>query len=209
MYILTHIYVCINAKSFQSCLILCNPIDCSPPSSSVHGILQARILKWAATPSSRRSSQPRDRTHISYVIALAAGSLPLYMYILYFLIFFPLWFITGYEHSSLCYTVGLFIYPSYMQQFASANPNSPFHPSPLATESLFSMPLQYTLAHSIGLKWKDYLLCKNKGCKLFSRYRLYFLFYLKTVKFIFYALILQKYVYLLLNSRCFIKKYWN
>ena len=145
MYILTHIYVCINAKSFQSCLILCNPIDCSPPSSSVHGILQARILKWAATPSSRRSSQPRDRTHISYVIALAAGSLPLYMYILYFLIFFPLWFITGYEHSSLCYTVGLFIYPSYMQQFASANPNSPFHPSPLATESLFSHCLSLRL----------------------------------------------------------------
>ena len=36
----------------QSCLILCNPINCSPPGSSVHGILQARILEWVAIPSS-------------------------------------------------------------------------------------------------------------------------------------------------------------
>ena len=42
----------------QSCLILCNPIDCSPPSPSVHGILQARILKWVAMPFSRASSPP-------------------------------------------------------------------------------------------------------------------------------------------------------
>ena len=43
---------------------LCNPMDCSPPGSSVHGILQARILEWVAMPSSRGSSQPRDRTQI-------------------------------------------------------------------------------------------------------------------------------------------------
>ena len=35
----------------QSCLTLCNPMDCTPPSSSVHGILQARILEWVAMPS--------------------------------------------------------------------------------------------------------------------------------------------------------------
>ena len=40
----------------KSCLTLCNPIDCNPPGSSVHGILQARILEWVATPSSRGSS---------------------------------------------------------------------------------------------------------------------------------------------------------
>ena len=51
----------------QSCLTLCNPIDCSPPGSSVHGILQARILEWIAMPSSRGSSQPRDQTLVSYV----------------------------------------------------------------------------------------------------------------------------------------------
>ena len=54
----------------QSCLPPCDPMDCSPPGSSVHGILQARILEWVAMPSSRGSSQPRDRTHVS---CLAGG----------------------------------------------------------------------------------------------------------------------------------------
>ena len=49
----------------QSCLTLCDPVDCSLPSSSVHGILQARILEWVAISFSRGSSQPRDRTWIS------------------------------------------------------------------------------------------------------------------------------------------------
>ena len=51
----------------QSWAALCNPMDCSPPGSSVHGILQVRILEWVAMPSSRRSSQPRDRTQMSHV----------------------------------------------------------------------------------------------------------------------------------------------
>ena len=55
------------AKMLQSCLALCDPMDWSPPGSSVHGILQARILEWVAMPSSRESSQPRDQTHVSYV----------------------------------------------------------------------------------------------------------------------------------------------
>ena len=42
-----------HTKSLQSCLTLHDPMDCSPPGSSVHGILQARILKWVAMPSSR------------------------------------------------------------------------------------------------------------------------------------------------------------
>ena len=46
----------------QPCLALCNPIDCTPPGSSVHGILQARILEWVAMPSSRGSSHPRYQT---------------------------------------------------------------------------------------------------------------------------------------------------
>ena len=46
----------------QSCLTLCDPMDCSPPGSSVHGIPQARILEWVAMPFSKGSSQPRDRT---------------------------------------------------------------------------------------------------------------------------------------------------
>ena len=56
----------VHAKSLQSCLTLCDPMDCSPPGSSVHGILQTRILEWVAMPSSRGPSQPRDGTHVSY-----------------------------------------------------------------------------------------------------------------------------------------------
>ena len=47
---------------------LCDPMDCSLPGSSVHGIFQARILEWVATSFSRRSSQPRDRTQVSHVV---------------------------------------------------------------------------------------------------------------------------------------------
>ena len=51
----------------QSCPTLCDPVDCSPPGSSVHGILQARILGWVAISFSRGSSQPRDRTWLSCI----------------------------------------------------------------------------------------------------------------------------------------------
>ena len=44
---------------------LLQPVDCSPPGSSVHGILQARILEWVVISFSRGSSQPRDRTRVS------------------------------------------------------------------------------------------------------------------------------------------------
>ena len=46
------------------CLTLCNPLDCGPVGSSVHGIFQARILEWAAIPFSRGSSGARNRTLI-------------------------------------------------------------------------------------------------------------------------------------------------
>ena len=51
----------------QLCLTLCDPVDCSPPGSSVRGILQARILEWVAISFSRESSQPRDRTRVSHI----------------------------------------------------------------------------------------------------------------------------------------------
>ena len=53
---------CRHARSFESFLTLSDPMDCSPPGSSVHGIFQARILEWVAMPSSRGSFWPRDRT---------------------------------------------------------------------------------------------------------------------------------------------------
>ena len=55
------------AQSLQLCPTLCDPMDHSLLGSSVHGILQARILEWVAMPSSRGSSPPRDRTQVSYV----------------------------------------------------------------------------------------------------------------------------------------------
>ena len=54
----------------QSCLPLCDPMDCSPPGSSVHGTLQARKLEWVAISLCRGSFQPRDRTCVS---SLAGG----------------------------------------------------------------------------------------------------------------------------------------
>ena len=57
----------IKVSAHQSCLTLCDPTNCSPPVSSVHEILQARILEWVAIPFSRRSSRPRDQTEVSCV----------------------------------------------------------------------------------------------------------------------------------------------
>ena len=51
----------------QSCPTLCDPVDCSLPGSSVHGIFQARILEWVAISFSRGSSWPRDRTRVSRI----------------------------------------------------------------------------------------------------------------------------------------------
>ena len=61
----------VHAKLFQSCPTLCDPMDCTPPGSSVHGMLQVRILEWVAMPSSRGSSGPRDRTCISFNSCIA------------------------------------------------------------------------------------------------------------------------------------------
>ena len=51
----------------QSYQTLCDPMNCSPPGSSVHGISEASILEWAASSSSKGSSRPRDWTHISCI----------------------------------------------------------------------------------------------------------------------------------------------
>ena len=59
------------AKLLQSCPTLCDPMDCSPPGSSVHGILQTRILEWVTMPASKGSSPPRDGTRISHLFCLS------------------------------------------------------------------------------------------------------------------------------------------
>ena len=70
--------VCVHAKSIQLCLTLCDPLDYSLPDSSLHGILQARILEWVAMPSSRGSSQLQQglNQHLLQE-TLQADSLPL------------------------------------------------------------------------------------------------------------------------------------
>ena len=59
-------FPCMRAQSLQSCPTL-RPMDCSPPGSSVHGILQVETLEWVALPSFRGSSGPRDQTCVSSV----------------------------------------------------------------------------------------------------------------------------------------------
>ena len=54
------IHMCVHARSLQLYPTLCHPMECSPPDSSVHGFLQARILEWVAMTFSRGSSPPRD-----------------------------------------------------------------------------------------------------------------------------------------------------
>ena len=62
------VVVVIVVKVAQLCLTLCNPMDdCNLLGSSVHGILQVRILEWIVIPSSRVSFQPRDRTWVSCI----------------------------------------------------------------------------------------------------------------------------------------------
>ena len=58
--------VCMHA---HLCLTLCDPVDCSPPCSSVHRIFQARVLEWVAISFSRGSSRPRDQTQVSRIVS--------------------------------------------------------------------------------------------------------------------------------------------
>ena len=89
----------------QLCLTLCDPRNCSPPASSVHGILQARIQEWVAIPFSRGSSWPRDWTQIS----CTAGG------------FFTVWttreasrrMCTGYMHLLRCFTWGAWTFVDF------------------------------------------------------------------------------------------------
>ena len=59
---------CVLCLVAQLCLTVCYPMDSSPPRSSVHGILQARIMEWIAMPTSRSPSQPKDPTEVSHIL---------------------------------------------------------------------------------------------------------------------------------------------
>ena len=64
---LSEIFSSVLCLASQSCLTLCDPMDCGPPGSSDHGVLLARVLEWVAMPSSRGSSQPRYWTQVSCI----------------------------------------------------------------------------------------------------------------------------------------------
>ena len=72
----THTRVCV-CSVIQSCPTLCDPLDCSPPGSSVLGISQARILEWLAISFSRGSSQLRDQIRVFCIFCIAGDTLPL------------------------------------------------------------------------------------------------------------------------------------
>ena len=136
------IYVCVYMKVkllvAQSCPTLCNPLDCSPPSSSVHGILQARILEWVAIPFSRGSSWPRNGTQVSHIagrfftIWAHQGSLCVCVCII-FRLFFTIDYYkilnivcALYSYSSLCCTVPLLFICFIYSSMCLLSPNSSF-----------------------------------------------------------------------------------
>ena len=75
IFLLIPVTICFCYLVTKSCLILCDPMHCSLPGSSVHGILQMRILEWVAISSSRGSSRPRDSN--PSLLLWQADSLPL------------------------------------------------------------------------------------------------------------------------------------
>ena len=64
-----------HAQSLQSCSTVCEPMDCGPPGSSVHGTLQARILEWVAIPFSRDLPNPRIKPASLVYLHWQVGSL--------------------------------------------------------------------------------------------------------------------------------------
>ena len=119
----THIYVCMHAKLLQSCPTLCNPMDYSPPGSSAHRILQARILQWVAIAFSSMyiDVHTHTHTHTSFLNTLFHYDLS-----------------QDIEHCSLCYIVGPCCSSILNIKAFNCSPQllTPFPPnsSPLATK---------------------------------------------------------------------------
>ena len=97
-----HIYACVHAESIQSCPTLCNPVDCSPPGSPVHGVLEARVLMWVAVPFSRGSSLTQGlNPYLLCLLYWQEGFLPLappekpYIFTLYI-------YVHTYTHMYIC-----------------------------------------------------------------------------------------------------------
>ena len=67
LFLYAFVCVCVCVWQSLSRVQLCDPVGCSPPGSSLQGILQAGILEWAAISFSRESARPRDQTHVSCI----------------------------------------------------------------------------------------------------------------------------------------------
>ena len=149
-HILIFSFPCRHAKSVQSCLALCDPIGCSPPGSSVHGILQARILEWVTMPSSRGSSRPRDRTWVSWGSCIEGRFF--YRWATRQALFFP-WRITiwynspGFCHHKLSVIEELWYYSSFKGLCGLSNSIRP-KSSADKTDSTASIPLPSLLSPS-------------------------------------------------------------
>ena len=126
----------------QSCPTLCDPMDCSLPASSIHGILQARTLEWVAIFFSRGSSRPRDQTQVSHI----AGR------------HFSLWA----TREALCTTLALLIdfLQSVVQYSVSTLPLQSFilFKGPHRPELSFTLPLDnqqiFSLMHQSFITFK-------------------------------------------------------
>ena len=107
-------------KAAQSCLTLCDPMDCRLPGSSVHGILQARILEWVVVPISRGSSLPRDQNGVSCIAGgfftswAAREAAPHLTHIYLSKNSFPLWFHRILNIVLCAIWQGFVVYPFYM-----------------------------------------------------------------------------------------------
>ena len=112
----------VNVTASWSCPALGDPMDCSPPGSSVHGVLQARMLEWVAVPISRGSSQPRNWTQVS---CIAGGTFTIWVTrewetaIIYTVSFhlyghkvYTLWFHLGYTQKDKSLVIQLLLKPS-------------------------------------------------------------------------------------------------
>ena len=106
IYICVYIYMKVKVLVVQLCPTLCDSMDCSLSGSSVHGIVQARILEWVAIPFSRGCSQPRDQTWVSCIAGrffTIYTQTHTYIYILF-------WILFHYESES-CSVVSNFLWP--------------------------------------------------------------------------------------------------
>ena len=129
----------------RSCLLLCNPMDCSPPGSSVHRILQARLLEWVAILFSR-SSQSTDQTCVScisgrFFTTWATREAPLYYIILYYIILYHIGFL-GIKPSTFV-QISYFEWQEHWSWVAAAPLNRP--------AALPSLPSLLGMCHFLAL----------------------------------------------------------